>query len=140
MRQNPIVICEILSIIRNMSPNSYFYHYLFIGCFTLFAIVFPLLPIVLAKFVAPKKPSASKNATYECGVEAEGDSWIQFKIQYYIFAIIFVIFDIETIFIYPWAVSFKQLGLFGFIEMIIFRAILGVGLLWAWRKKALEWD
>ena len=123
-----------------MDTSSYFYHYLFIGVFVLFAIVFPLLPIVLAKFVAPKKPSVSKNASYECGLEAEGDAWIQFRVQYYIFALIFVIFDIETIFIYPWAVAFKQLGLFAFIEMVVFLAILAVGLIWAWRKQALEWE
>ena len=84
-----------------MAANSYLYHYLFIGIFVLFAIVFPLLPIILAHFVAPRKPSAVKNATYECGLEAEGDSWIQFRVQYYIFALIFVIFDVEAIFIYP---------------------------------------
>ncbi len=123
-----------------MTPDSYFYHYLFIGVFVLFAVVFPLLPIVLASFVAPKKPSASKNASYECGLEAEGDSWIQFRVQYYIFALIFVIFDIETVFIYPWAVAFKQLGLFAFVEMAIFIAILSAGLIWAWRKNALEWE
>ena len=123
-----------------MATDSYFYHYLFIGFFVLFAIVFPLLPIILAKFVAPKKPSAIKNASYECGLEAEGDSWIQFRVQYYVFALLFVIFDIETIFIYPWAVSFKQLVLFAFVEMAIFIAILGVGLAYAWRKKVLEWD
>ena len=121
-------------------PNSYTYHYLFISVFLLFAIVFPLLPIVLAKFVAPKKPSSIKNATYECGMEAKGDSWIQFRIQYYIFALIFVIFDIETIFIYPWAVAFKKLGMFAFVEMIIFIAILGFGLIYAWKKKLLEWE
>lgn len=123
-----------------MATDSYFYHYLFIGAFVLFAIVFPLLPIILAKFVAPKKPSAIKNASYECGLEAEGDSWIQFRVQYYIYALIFVIFDIETVFIYPWAVSFKQLGLFAFVEMVIFIAILAVGLIYAWKKRVLEWD
>lgn len=123
-----------------MDTGSYFYHYLFIGFFVLFAIVFPLLPIILAKFVAPKKPSASKNASYECGLAAEGESWIQFRVQYYVFALIFVIFDIETVFIYPWAVSFKGLGFFAFVEMIIFLAILAVGLVYAWRKNALEWE
>ena len=123
-----------------VATDSYFYQYFFVGIFILFAVVFPLLPIILAKFVAPKKPSAIKNATYECGLEAEGDSWIQFRVQYYIFALIFVIFDIETIFIYPWAVSFKKLGMFAFVEMIIFIAILAVGLVYAWRKKVLEWD
>ncbi len=123
-----------------MATGSYFYHYLFIGFFVLFAIVFPLLPIILAHFVAPKKPSAIKNASYECGLEAEGDSWIQFRAQYYIFALIFVIFDIETVFIYPWAVAFKHLGLYAFVEMAIFIAILAVGLVYAWRKNVLEWD
>lgn len=103
------------------------------------AIVFPLLPIILAHFVAPKKPSFLKNATYECGVEATGDAWIQFKAQYYLFALIFVVFDIETIFIYPWAVAYKSMGLFAFVEMLIFVAILGVGLVYAWRKGILEW-
>jgi len=123
-----------------MATNSYLYHYLFIGIFVLFAIVFPLLPIILARFVAPRKPSAVKNATYECGLEAEGDSWIQFRVQYYIFALIFVIFDVETIFIYPWAVAFKQLGFFAFVEMILFIAILAVGLVYAWKKNLLEWE
>lgn len=123
-----------------MSTGSYFYHYLFIGVFILFALVFPLLPVLLAKVVAPKKPSPTKNASYECGLEAEGDPWIQFRVQYYIYALIFVIFDVETIFIYPWAVSFKQLGLFAFIEMILFIAILSVGLVYAWRKKVLQWE
>ena len=123
-----------------MAANSYLYHYLFIGIFVLFAIVFPLLPIILARFVAPRKPSAVKNATYECGLEAEGDSWIQFRVQYYIFALIFVIFDVETIFIYPWAVAFKQLGFFAFVEMILFIAILAVGLVYAWKKNLLEWE
>lgn len=120
--------------------DSYFYHYLFIGAFVLFAMVFPALPIIVARFVAPRKPSAIKNATYECGLEAEGDPWIQFRVQYYIYALIFVIFDVETVFIYPWAVAFKDLGLLAFVEMILFIAILSVGLVYAWRKKFLEWE
>lgn len=123
-----------------MITDSYFYHYLFIAIFIGFAIVFPLLAIVAARFVAPSKPSPLKNTTYECGLEAHGDSWIQFRIQYYLFALIFVIFDVETVFIYPWAVAFHQLGFFAFIEMLIFLAILAVGLIYAWQKKALEWD
>lgn len=123
-----------------MPTQAYSYQYFFIGCFVLFALVFPLLPIILARFVAPKKPSESKNASYECGLESKGESWIQFRIQYYLFALIFVIFDIETIFIYPWAVAFKQLGFFAFVEMILFIAILAVGLIYAWRKKILEWE
>ncbi len=123
-----------------MATDSYFYHYFFIGIFVLFAVTFPVLPIVVAHFVAPKKPSPSKNATYECGLEATGESWIQFRIQYYLYALIFVIFDVETVFIYPWAVAFKQLGMFAFVEMVIFIAILAVGLVYAWKKKILEWE
>jgi len=119
--------------------DTYSYNYLFLGIFLLVAIVFPLLPIILAYFVAPKKPSLIKNATYECGVEAKGDAWIQFRSQYYVYALIFVIFDIETIFIYPWAVAYKSMGLFAFFEMLIFIAILAFGLLYAWRKGVLEW-
>jgi len=119
--------------------NSYFYNYLLIGIFFLVAVVFPLIPILLAWWVAPKKPNPVKNASYECGIESTGTPWIQFKAQYYLYALLFVIFDIETIFIYPWAVAYKSLGLFAFIEMLIFIGILAVGLLYAWRKGILEW-
>ncbi len=123
-----------------MATTSYSYHYLFIGLLFLFALAFPLLPLIIARFIAPRKPSAIKSSEYECGLEAKGESWIQFRVQYYIFALLFVIFDIETVFIYPWAVAFQKLGLFAFIEMILFIAILGFGLLYAWKKQALEWE
>ena len=123
-----------------MNPNSYTYHYLFIGIFAGVATLFAILPIVLARFIAPRKPSPLKQMPYECGIEPVGDPWIQFRVQYYIYALIFVIFDVETIFIYPWAVGFHKLGLLGFVEMTLFIAILAVGLIYAWRKKALEWD
>ncbi|OGW86808.1 MAG: NADH-quinone oxidoreductase subunit A [Omnitrophica bacterium RIFCSPHIGHO2_02_FULL_46_11] len=122
-----------------MRIGTYEYQYLFLGIFLLIAIAFPLLPIILARFIAPKKPNPIKTSSYECGMEAKGDSWVQFKAQYYIYALIFVIFDIEVIFIYPWAVAFKQMGLFAFIEMVIFLAILGFGLIYAWKKRVLEW-
>ena len=122
-----------------MMPNSYAYHYLFLGIFLLIAISFPLLPIILARLIAPKKPNPIKSASYECGMESKGDSWVQFKVQYYVYALIFVIFDIEVIFIYPWAVAFKQMGLFALIEMFVFLAILGFGLVYAWKKNVLEW-
>ena len=122
-----------------MSFHSYEYHYLFLGLFLLIAITFPLLPILLAQFVAPKKPNPIKSASYECGVESKGDSWVQFKVQYYVYALIFVIFDIEVIFIYPWAVAYRQMGLFAFTEMLIFLAILAFGLVYAWKKNVLVW-
>lgn len=119
--------------------DTYTYNYLFIAIFSVVAIIFPLLPIILARFVAPKKPSAIKNATYECGVETKGETWIQFRVQYYLFALLFVIFDIETIFVYPWAVAFNKLGLFAFVEMVVFLGILAGGWAYAWKKGVLEW-
>ncbi len=123
-----------------MKLDAYTYHYLFVGVFLLFALVFPILPIILAKFVAPRKPSPLKQMPYECGMEPVGDPWVQFRVQYYIYALVFVIFDVEVIFILPWAVGFREFGLLGFVEMVIFLMILVGGLVYAWKKKALEWD
>lgn len=114
-------------------------HWLFIGIFVSIAAVFPLLPIVVARFLAPRKPNTIKQETYECGIETVGDSWVQFKVQYYIYALVFLIFDIETVFLYPWAVSFGVLPLFAVFEGVLFILILVGGLLYAWRKGALEW-
>ncbi len=119
--------------------DAYYRNYLFLAVFLAVAILFPLVPIAIARIVAPKKPSKQKQATYECGLESKGDAWVQFKVQYYIYALIFVIFDVETIFLYPWAVSFNRLGAFAFIEMIIFLAILTGGLVYAWKKGVLDW-
>ena len=122
-----------------MTVDSYAYQYLFLGVFFIATVIFALLPIVLAKLIAPRKPNPIKTSSYECGIESQGDSWIQFKVQYYIYALIFVIFDIEVIFIYPWAVAYNQMGLFALVEMFIFLAILALGLVYAWKKKVLEW-
>lgn len=78
--------------------------------------------------------------TYECGVETQGTSWFRFNVSFYLYALLFVIFDIETVFLYPWAVSFKKLGVFGFAEMVVFIAILLVGFAYAWKKEALKWE
>lgn len=78
--------------------------------------------------------------TYECGVETYGTSWFRFNVSFYLYALLFVIFDIETVFLYPWAVSFKQLGIFGFGEMVIFIFILLIGFAYAWKKEALKWE
>ena len=117
-------------------PNEW----LFIGIFLLMGAIFPGAPIVINSLIlGPKKSNAVKNSTYECGIETVGDTWVQFKVQYYIFALVFVVFDIETVFIYPWAVAYKQVGVFALVEMMVFVAILALGLAYAWRKGALEW-
>ena len=113
--------------------------WLFVGLFFLLAWVFPAAPIFIAKFLSPNKPNSVKNDTYECGVETVGDTWVQFKVQYYNFALTFLIFDVEIVFLFPWAVAFDQMQLFGVIAGSIFIFILLVELMGAWRKGALEW-
>ena len=96
--------------------------------------------IVASYFISPKNPSPLKSETYECGMETQGSSWIQFKVGYYLFAMLFLIFDVETLFIVPWAVVMKKIGMVAFVEILIFFFILGLGLLYAWKKGALKWD
>ncbi len=109
------------------------------------AVLLPLgfamagVPIVLARLLAPKKPNMVKRAPYECGIETVGDTWVQFKAQYYLFALIFVVFDIEAVFLFPWAAAYGQLDLYMVLEGVLFILILAAGLLYAWRKGALEW-
>jgi NADH:ubiquinone oxidoreductase subunit 3 (subunit A) len=113
--------------------------WLFIGIFLLMAPIFPGLALIIPRLLAPKKPNALKSETYECGIETYGDTWVQFKAQYYIFALVFLIFDVEIVFLYPWAVAFNQLPLFAVIEGVLFILILVAGLVYAWRKGVLEW-
>ena len=114
--------------------------YAFIGIFLVIAFALPVVGLIMAWLVRPKKPNSIKNSTYECGIETIGDTWVQFKAQYYLFALIFVVFDVEAVFLFPWAVAYKQLALYGLFEMVLFIGILVAGLLYAWRKGALEWQ
>ena len=117
--------------------------YLFLTVFLIIAILFPLGPLALAwiwaKKYSPAKPGAQKNATYECGLESKGDAMIQFKSQYYLYGIIFLIFDVETIFLLPFAVAFNGLSVGAFLAMMIFLILLVEGLAWAWMKGVLTW-
>ena len=117
--------------------------YGYIAILLVAGIAVPALILVLARFLAakPKKTDneAVKTDTYECGMQTVGSSWLQFNFRYYFYALLFVVFDVETVFLYPWAVYFKQLKLFGFIEMLVFIAILVVGFVYAWKKKVMEW-
>ena len=107
------------------------------------AVAFGLAPLILAwlwaKKFSPRKPGQEKNAIYECGLESKGDAWVQFKAEYYLYAIIFLIFDVETIFLLPFAVSFTGLSVGAFVAMIIFLLLLVEGLVWAWQKGVLTW-
>lgn len=100
----------------------------------------PVLALGVSYIVRPKRQGVERRTTYESGMEPIGGAWIQFNIRYYMFALVFVIFDVEVVFLYPWAVAFNELGLLAFIEVLIFVAILVVGLVYAWRKGALEWS
>jgi NADH-quinone oxidoreductase subunit A len=114
-------------------------NWLYIGIFLVIGIIVPIVPLIFSRLVAPRKPNPIKESTYECGIETVGDSWVQFKAQYYIFALIFLVFDVETVFLFPWALSLKQLPLFVVLEGVLFIAILVAGLVFAWRKGMLEW-
>ena len=113
--------------------------WVYIGIFLVIALALPAAAIFISWLLGPKKPDAIKRSTYECGIETVGDTWVQFKAQYYIFGLVFLVFDVETVFLYPWAAAYNQLTLFMVLEAVLFILILVAGLLYAWRKGALEW-
>ncbi|MCL5074641.1 MAG: NADH-quinone oxidoreductase subunit A [Chloroflexi bacterium] len=113
--------------------------YGYIAVLLIIALIFAVIPLLLSFLIRPKKPNQTKLSTYECGLETIGPTWVQFRIGFYLYALIFVIFDVETVFLYPWAVAYNHLGVFALVEMAIFLGILIVGLIYAWRKKALLW-
>jgi NADH-quinone oxidoreductase subunit A len=98
------------------------------------------LAIIFSQLVAPKSWNPQKGEPYECGVPTKGITWLQFNVGYYLFAILFLVFDVESVFVFPWAVVMKDFGIVGFIEIIIFFVILILGLLYAWKKHALIWE
>ena len=112
----------------------------FIGLFLLMGAIFPGVPILLNSLIlGPKKNNPVKNSVYECGIETVGDTWVQFKVQYYIFALVFVVFDVETVFLFQFAVAYSQVGLFAVFEVTLFIVVLAGGLVYAWRKGMLQW-
>ena len=108
--------------------------------FMIIAVIYVAVAIIFAKLIGPGKPSPSKNSTYECGEEAMGETWVKFNIRYYVVALIFIIFDVEIIFLFPWAVVFDKIGIFAYIEMVIFLFILVLGFIYALVKGDLKWD
>lgn len=117
-------------------PRNYVPVFIFVAV----ALAIPVLTLLIAKLIRPENPSKGKLMPYECGVDPASETTrARYTVRFYIVAILFVVFDVETIFLFPWAVQFKALGLFGFIEMMIFLIILIVGYVWIWKKGALEW-
>lgn len=111
----------------------------FVGIFLLVALFFGVAPLIIAFFLRPKKPNPRKATTYECGLEPRGDAWVQFKVQYYVFGLAFVLFDVEAALLLPWAVAYHALELYAVLEAVLFILILLGGLVYVWRKGALEW-
>jgi NADH-quinone oxidoreductase subunit A len=118
--------------------------YSHLGILLLFAVLFPSLPLIISYVVfkvglRPKLPNAVKGDTYECGVETEGPTWVQFNFRYYLVALLFVLFDVEVVFLFPLAVALDSLAVLGMVAALIFIAILALGLVYEWRRQALEW-
>jgi NADH:ubiquinone oxidoreductase subunit 3 (subunit A) len=122
-----------------MQENPYLLLVIFIVAGAVFAITPLVIAWLWAKKFSPRKPGPSKNAIYECGLESEAKDWVQFKSDYYLYAIIFLVFDVETIFLLPFAVAFKVLPVGAFIAITVFLLLLVEGLVWAWRKGVLNW-
>jgi NADH-quinone oxidoreductase subunit A len=120
--------------------SEYLTHYFPILFFVVVALFFGIWSLVISYLVQPKYPEPEKLSTYECGSEPFSDARMPFPVRYYIFAMLFVIFDIEVIFLYPWAVVFTKIELIGLIEMLVFIGLFLVAYVYAWRKGALEWD
>ena len=121
--------------------TDYFWQYGTIGGLAVLGVAFAVIAFTLNRIMRPRKPRAEKYTTYECGIDPVGQGWSQTQVRYYIFAFLFVIFDVESVFIFPWAVVFEDFAKAGqvLVEMIIFIGILALGLLYAWKKKVLEW-
>ncbi|MBD1383240.1 NADH-quinone oxidoreductase subunit A [Metabacillus arenae] len=115
-------------------------NYLIVTVFLILGILLPIVALTAGRFLRPHDPNPAKQTTYESGIDPFHDSRIQFNVRYYIFALLFVIFDVETVFLYPWAVAYEKLGIFALIEMLIFVVMLVIGLLYAWKKKVLKWN
>lgn len=115
-------------------------NYVMVAIFVGLGIILPVAALTIGRWLRPHKPYDSKYTTYESGNIPTGDSRVRFNIRYYLFALMFVLFDVETVFLYPWAVAYQSLGLFVLVEMLIFIALLLVGLIYAWKKKVLQWN
>ncbi len=108
--------------------------------FFIVAVVLVGAALIFSSLVTPKSTNPQKSESYECGIPTQGLTWLQFNIGYYLFAILFLVFDVETVFVFPWAVVMKELGIVAFVEIVIFFFILILGLLYAWKKHALIWE
>lgn len=121
--------------------EAYVNGYVIVAIFVGLGILLPIAAIgVIGRWLRPHKPSELKETTYESGNDPVGVGQVRFNIRYYLYALMFVLFDVETVFLYPWAVAYNQLGLFALVEMLIFVGLLLIGLIYAWKKKVFKWN
>ncbi|MDQ8734079.1 NADH-quinone oxidoreductase subunit A [Paenibacillus sp. LHD-38] len=120
--------------------ENYANNYVVVAVFIFLGILLPVVALTVGRLLRPNKPNELKQTTYESGNEPVGEGQVRFNIRYYLFALMFVIFDVETVFLYPWAVAYNKLGLFVLVEMVIFAGMLLIGLLYAWKKRVLKWN
>ena len=129
-----------LALLQGTQEIGYGTLYVYVGLFVLLVVGFVATTLVLARLIASSsRGSREKRSVYETGEARVTDPWRPFPVRYYVFALLFLIFDVESAFLFPWAVVYRSLGLYGFVEMVVFVLILGVGLVYAWKKGALEW-
>ncbi len=129
-----------LALLQGTQEISYGTLYVYVALFILLIVGFVATTLALARLIAPSsRSSREQSKIYETGETSVTDPWRPFPVRYYVFALLFLIFDVEAAFLFPWAVIYRSLGLYGFVEMVIFVLILGVGLAYAWKKGALEW-
>ena len=128
-----------LALLQGTQEIGYGTLYVYVGLFMLLITGFVASVLVLARLISPSRRSSTKAQNYETGETSVTDPWRPFPVRYYVFALLFLIFDVEAAFLYPWAVIYSELGVYGFVEMVIFVLILGVGLVYAWKKGALKW-
>jgi len=120
--------------------SAYFQDYITVGVFAAVGVLLVAALLGVAAILRPTNPTASKSMTYECGVDPVGSGWSQSYVRYYIFGLLFVIFDVEAVFIFPWAIILERLGWFGLAEMFVFIFVLLLGLIYAIRKGVLRWE
>ncbi len=122
-----------------MMINAELTNWLYVWLFLAAAGALVVLILIVSKLVNPSHPSPTKYLSYECGIPPVGNPWAPFAVRYYVFGLLFLIFDVEAVFLFPWAIVFRDLGVAGFVEVLLFIGVLSLGLLYAWRKGALEW-
>lgn len=135
-----VKISKKVQLLEGRGLELYQNSYLIVLVFLCLGILLPVVALFLSKQLRPNHPSEAKLTIYESGNDPFHDSRVQFNVRYYLFALLFLVFDVETIFLYPWAVAYEKLGIFALIEMLIFVFMLLVGLVYAWKKKVLKWN